>query len=210
MLEIKNLSLGIKNELPKYLIKNLSFKVKKGEILVIFGKSGLGKTTLLNLIAGIEQINVFSSGKIFFENQDITFKPIEDRGIGFVMQDRYLFPHFTVRENLLFAIPKNFSKKSDCVNEFLGKVSMKEIEKLYPYQLSGGQISRVACLRTLLSFPKAILLDEPFSSLDNKTRKTFKNFVLNEIKSRNIPCILVSHNKQDFEKKDKAILNLNL
>ena len=210
MLEIKNLSLGIKNELPKYLIKNLSFKVKKGEILVIFGKSGLGKTTLLNLIAGIEQINVFSSGKIFFENQDITFKPIEDRGIGFVMQDRYLFPHFTVRENLLFAIPKNFSKKKDFVNEFLDKVSMKEIEKLYPYQLSGGQISRVACLRTLLSFPKAILLDEPFSSLDNKTRKTFKNFVLNEIKSRNIPCILVSHNKQDFEKKDEVFLNLNL
>ena len=210
MLEIKNLSLGIKNELPKYLIKNLSFKVKKGEILVIFGKSGLGKTTLLNLIAGIEQINVFSSGKIFFENQDITFKPIEDRGIGFVMQDRYLFPHFTVRENLLFAIPKNFSKKNKFVNEFLDKVSMKEIEKLYPYQLSGGQISRVACLRTLLSFPKAILLDEPFSSLDNKTRKTFKNFVLNEIKSRNIPCVLVSHNKQDFEKKDEAILNLNL
>ena len=210
MLEIKNLSLGIKNELPKYLIKNLSFKVKKGEILVIFGKSGLGKTTLLNLIAGIEQINVFSSGKIFFENQDITFKPIEDRGIGFVMQDRYLFPHFTVRENLLFAIPKNFSKKNDFVNEFLDKVSMKEIEKLYPYQLSGGQISRVACLRTLLSFPKAILLDEPFSSLDNKTRKTFKNFVLNEIKSRNIPCILVSHNKQDFEKKDEVFLNLNL
>ena len=210
MLEIKNLSLGIKNELPKYLIKNLSFKVKKGEILVIFGKSGLGKTTLLNLIAGIEQINVFSSGKIFFENKDITFKPIEDRGIGFVMQDRYLFPHFTVRENLLFAIPKNFSKKNEFVNEFLDKVSMKEIEKLYPYQLSGGQISRVACLRTLLSFPKAILLDEPFSSLDNKTRKTFKNFVLNEIKSRNIPCVLVSHNKQDFEKKDEAILNLNL
>ena len=210
MLEIKNLSLGIKNELPRYLIKNLSFKVKKGEILVIFGKSGLGKTTLLNLIAGIEQINVFSSGKIFFENQDITFKPIEERGIGFVMQDRYLFPHFTVRENLLFAIPKNFSKKNKFVNEFLDKVSMKEIEKLYPYQLSGGQISRVACLRTLLSFPKAILLDEPFSSLDNKTRKTFKNFVLNEIKSRNIPCILVSHNKQDFEKKDEAILNLKL
>ena len=210
MLEIKNLSLGIKNELPKYLIKNLSFKVKNGEILVIFGKSGLGKTTLLNLIAGIEQINVFSSGKIFFENQDITFKPIEDRGIGFVMQDRYLFPHFTVRENLLFAIPKNFSKKSDFVNEFLDKGSIKEIEKLYPYQLSGGQISRVACLRTLLSFPKAILLDEPFSSLDNKTRKTFKHFVLNEIKSRNIPCILVSHNKQDFEKKDESILNLNL
>ena len=73
------------------------------------------------------------------------------------MQDRYLFPHFTVRENLLFAIPKNFSKKNDFVNEFLDKVSMKEIEKLYPYQLSGGQISRVACLRTLLSFPKAIL-----------------------------------------------------
>ena len=210
MLEIKNLSLGIKNELPKYLIKNLSFKVKKGEILVIFGKSGLGKTTLLNLIAGIEQINVFSSGKIFFENQDITFKPIEERGIGFVMQDRYLFPHFTVRENLLFAIPKNFSKKNKFVNEFLDKVSMKEIEKLYPYQLSGGQISRVACLRTLLSFPKAILLDEPFSSLDNKTRKAFKHFVLNEIKSRNIPCILVSHNKQDFKKKDEAILNLNL
>ena len=208
MLEIKNLSLGIKNERPKYLIKNLNFKVQKGEILVIFGKSGLGKTTLLNLIAGIEQINVFSSGKIFFENQDITFKPIEERGIGFVMQDRYLFPHFTVRENLLFALPKKILNKNQFINKFLDEVSMKELDKLYPYQLSGGQTSRIACLRALLSFPKAILLDEPFSSLDQKTKTKFRKFVFKEIKSRNIPCILVSHDRQDSEYNNESFLNL--
>ena len=130
MLEIKNLSLGFKNKPLKYLFKNLNFKVRKGEIFVIFGKSGLGKSTLLNLIAGIEQINIFWSGKIFFENEDVSFTPIEKRGIGFVMQDRYLFPHFTVRENLLFALPKKMLNKNQFINKFLDEVSMKELSKI--------------------------------------------------------------------------------
>ncbi len=208
MLEIKNLSLGFKNKPLKYLFKNLNFKVKKGEIFVIFGKSGLGKSTLLNLIAGIEQINIFWSGKILFENEDVSFAPIEKRGIGFVMQDRYLFPHFTVRENLLFALPKKVLNKNQFINKFLDEVSMKELDKLYPYQLSGGQTSRIACLRALLSFPKAILLDEPFSSLDQKTKTKFRKFVFKEIKSRNIPCILVSHDRQDSEYNNESFLNL--
>lgn len=208
MLEIKNLSLGFKNKPLKYLFKNLNFKVKKGEIFVIFGKSGLGKSTLLNLIAGIEQINIFWSGKILFENEDVSFAPIEKRGIGFVMQDRYLFPHFTVRENLLFALPKKVLNKNQFINKFLDEVSMKELDKLYPYQLSGGQTSRIACLRALLSFPKAILLDEPFSSLDQKTKTKFRQFVFKEIKSRNIPCILVSHDRQDSEYNNESFLNL--
>ena len=208
MLEIKNLSLGFKNKPLKYLFKNLNFKVKKGEIFVIFGKSGLGKSTLLNLIAGIEQINIFWSGKILFENEDVSFAPIEKRGIGFVMQDRYLFPHFTVRENLLFALPKKVLNKNQFINKFLDEVSMKELDKLYPYQLSGGQTSRIACLRALLSFPKAILLDEPFSSLDQNTKTKFRKFVFKEIKSRNIPCILVSHDRQDSEYNNESFLNL--
>ena len=208
MLEIKNLSLGFKNKPLKYLFKNLNFKVKKGEIFVIFGKSGLGKSTLLNLIAGIEQINIFWSGKILFENEDVSFAPIEKRGIGFVMQDRYLFPHFTVRENLLFALPKKVLNKNQFINKFLDEVSMKELDKLYPYKLSGGQTSRIACLRALLSFPKAILLDEPFSSLDQKTKTKFRKFVFKEIKSRNIPCILVSHDRQDSEHNNESFLNL--
>ena len=208
MLEIKNLSLGFKNKPLKYLFKNLNFKVRKGEIFVIFGKSGLGKSTLLNLIAGIEQINIFWSGKILFENEDVSFAPIEKRGIGFVMQDRYLFPHFTVRENLLFALPKKVLNKNQFINKFLDEVSMKELDKLYPYQLSGGQTSRIACLRALLSFPKAILLDEPFSSLDQNTKTKFRKFVFKEIKSRNIPCILVSHDRQDSEYNNESFLNL--
>ena len=208
MLEIKNLSLGFKNKPLKYLFKNLNFKVRKGEIFVIFGKSGLGKSTLLNLIAGIEQINIFWSGKILFENEDVSFVPIEKRGIGFVMQDRYLFPHFTVRENLLFALPKKVLNKNQFINKFLDEVSIKELDKLYPYQLSGGQTSRIACLRALLSFPKAILLDEPFSSLDQKTKTKFRKFVFKEIKSRNIPCILVSHDRQDCEYNNGSFLNL--
>ena len=208
MLEIKNLSLGFKNKPLKYLFKNLNFKVKKGEIFVIFGKSGLGKSTLLNLIAGIEQINIFWSGKILFENEDVSLTPIEKRGIGFVMQDRYLFPHFTVRENLLFALPKKMLNKNQFINKFLDEISMKELDKLYPYQLSGGQTSRIACLRALLSFPKAILLDEPFSSLDQKTKTKFRKFVFKEIKSRNIPCILVSHDRQDSEYNNESFLNL--
>ena len=100
MLQIKNLSFGFKEKNHDYLIKNLSFKVNNGEIKLIFGKSGLGKSTLLNIITGIEIENLFWSGEIFLDQQKINIIPLEKRKIGLLMQERFLFPHFRVKDNL--------------------------------------------------------------------------------------------------------------
>jgi len=208
MLKIKNLSYGYSKCQSKHLVKDLNFSVEKGKIQLVYGKSGLGKSTLLRLISGVGCEKIFWNGKIFFENKNISHYPIQNRKIGFVMQDRLLFPHFTVFDNLLFVMPKFLSDKKNIINYHLEKTSMENLSKLYPYQLSGGQTSRIACLRTLLSFPKAILLDEPFSSLDTKTKIYFKKFVVNEIKCRNIPCILVSHDNEDNKISDYIAINL--
>ena len=208
MLKIKNLSYGFSKCPNKYLVKNLNFSVENGEIQLVYGNSGLGKSTLLKLISGVGCGKIFWNGKIIFEKKDISHKPIETRKIGFLMQDRLLFPHFTVFENLLFVIPKLLPDKINIINETLEKTSMIDLAKLYPYQLSGGQATRIACLRTFLSFPKAILLDEPFESLDIKTKISFKKFVVREIKCRNIPCILISHDNIDYKISDKVAINL--
>tara|TARA_B100001175_G_C19239990_1_gene509552 strand:+ start:78 stop:719 length:642 start_codon:yes stop_codon:yes gene_type:complete len=201
MLQIKNLSFGFNEIKNNYLIKNLSFKVKNGEIKLIYGKSGLGKSTLLNLITGIKPSNLFWTGKIFLDNKDINYLPIEKRKIGLLMQERFLFPHFRVKENLMFAMPKHFSKidRNSIIKDALTKIKMNNFDNFFPHELSGGQITRIACLRTLLSFPKAILLDEPFSSLDPKTKNSFKKYFIDEVVSRNIPCLIVTHDKEDIE-----------
>ena len=173
MLKIKNLSYGYTKCPNKYLIKNLNFSVEEGKIQLIYGKSGLGKSTLLKLISGVDCDKIFWDGEIIFKKKNISHYPIENRKIGFVMQDRMLFPHFTVFDNLLFVIPKFLSDKKKIINDSLKETSMENLSKLYPYQLSGGQTTRIACLRTLLSFPKAILLDEPFASLDTRTKFIF-------------------------------------
>ena len=110
MLQIKNLSFSFKEKNKNYLIEDLNFKVNNGEIKLIYGKSGLGKSTLLNIITGIKIPNLFWTGKILLENQEIHNLPLEKRKIGLLMQERFLFPHFRVKENLMFAMPKHFSK----------------------------------------------------------------------------------------------------
>ena len=130
MLQIKSLSFGFKEKSKNYLIENLSFKVNNGEIKLIYGKSGLGKSTLLSIITGIKIPNLFWSGKILLENQNINNLSLEKRRIGLLMQERFLFPHFRVRENLMFAIPKHFSKKD---KNFLIKDSLTKIKMFDSY-----------------------------------------------------------------------------
>ena len=201
MLQIKNLSFGFKEKNHDYLIKNLSFKVNNGEIKLIFGKSGLGKSTLLNIITGIEIENLFWSGEIFLNQQKIDIIPLEKRKIGLLMQERFLFPHFRVKDNLMFAMPNRFSKieRNTIIDDTLKKIKMKKFENYFPHELSGGQITRIAFLRTMLSFPRAILLDEPFSSLDSKTKTNFKKYFVEEIRTRKIPCLIVTHDDEDLD-----------
>jgi len=193
MLEIKDITFSFDKKEKKPLIKNLSFKVKKGEILFISGKSGLGKSTLLDLISGFHDNNLIWTGKIYLNKLDITNTSIQNKRIGYMLQDYFLFPHFNVKNNLIFSLPKQTKNKKEQVMNYLKQINMVEFSNHYPSELSGGQKARIACLRAIISNPNALLLDEPFSSLDKKTMKSFQKFLFDFVKKLNIPCIIVSH-----------------
>ena len=193
MLEIKDITFSFDKKEKKPLIKNLSFKVKKGEILFISGKSGLGKSTLLDLISGFHDNNLIWTGKIYLNKHDITNSSIQNKKIGYMLQDYFLFPHFDVKNNLIFSLPKQTRNKKEQALDYLKQINMVEFSDHYPSELSGGQKARIACLRAIVSNPDALLLDEPFSSLDKKTMKSFQKFLFDYVKKLNIPCIIVSH-----------------
>ncbi len=193
MLEIKDITFSFDKKEKKPLIKNLSFKVKKGEILFISGKSGLGKSTLLDLISGFHDNNLIWTGKIYLNKIDITNASIQNKKIGYMLQDYFLFPHFNVKNNLIFSLPKQTRNKKEQALDYLKQINMVEFSDHYPSELSGGQKARIACLRAIVSNPDALLLDEPFSSLDKKTMKSFQKFLFDYVKKLNIPCIIVSH-----------------
>jgi putative thiamine transport system ATP-binding protein len=193
MLEVKDITFSFDKKEKKPLIKNLSFKVKKGEILFISGKSGLGKSTLLDLISGFHDNNLIWTGKIYLNKLDITNTSIQNKRIGYMLQDYFLFPHFNVKNNLIFSLPKQTKNKKEQVMNYLEQINMVEFSNHYPSELSGGQKARIACLRAIISNPNALLLDEPFSSLDKKTMKSFQKFLFNYVKKLNIPCVIVSH-----------------
>ena len=193
MLEVKDITFSFDKKEKKPLIKNLSFKVQKGEILFISGKSGLGKSTLLDLISGFHDNNLIWTGKIYLNKLDITNTSIQNKRIGYMLQDYFLFPHFNVKNNLIFSLPKQTRNKKEQVLNYLKQINMVEFSNHYPSELSGGQKARIACLRAVISNPNALLLDEPFSSLDKKTMKSFQKFLFDYIRKLNIPCVIVSH-----------------
>ena len=212
MLELKNITLKWVSPKENVLIKNFNCKIKRGNILCLYGVSGVGKSSLINVIAGIYENNLLFEGDIILNGKNINQVLPEKRKIGLLLQDGTLFPHLTVKQNLLFGMNKKFTneQKNILINENLLKSNMNGFEDRYPNTLSGGQKSRIACLRAILSDPDALLLDEPFSSLDPDQRNSFRLFVVNQVKEKNIPCILVTHDKHDEVISDYKPLNLNL
>ena len=211
MLELRNISLKWFSSKEKPFIKNLNIKVNNGKILTIFGSSGVGKSSLINVIAGVYESNLLFTGDIILNNKKTTNTLPEKRKIGLLLQDGVLFPHLSVEQNLIFGIKKILTNKEKylLINEHLIKANMEGFENRYPNTLSGGQKSRVACLRAILSEPDALLLDEPFSSIDPEQRNSFRLFVVNQIREKKIPCILVTHDESDKLISDYRPLDLN-
>ena len=148
---------------------------------------------MLDLISGFHDDNLIWTGKIYLNKHDITNASIQNKKIGYMLQDYFLFPHFNVKNNLIFSLPKQTRNKKEQALDYLKQINMVEFSDHYPSELSGGQKARIACLRAIVSNPDALLLDEPFSSLDKKTMKSFQKFLFNYVKKLNIPCIIVSH-----------------
>ena len=212
MLELKNITLKWISPVEKILIENLNIKIENSEILCVFGESGVGKSSLINVISGVHEENLNFEGEIRLNGKNLNNTPTEKRKIGLLLQDGTLFPHLTVEQNLLFGMNKSLkrSDKNNLIIEYLDKANMSGFQDRYPNSLSGGQKARIACLRAILSEPDALLLDEPFSSLDPAQRDSFRQFVVKQVKKANIPCLLVTHDEGDKVISDKTPLNLTL
>jgi putative thiamine transport system ATP-binding protein len=195
MLELHDLALQIRG---KDLIKAFSVAVKPGETVTIMGASGSGKSSLLSAIGGDLDEAFTCRGEIKLNGVAVRGLPPEQRGIARLFQDDLLFPHMTVAENLLFAIPKMPKpERENMMKAALARAGLQGFEKRWPHTLSGGQRSRVALMRALLSRPKAILLDEPFSKLDQNLRQSVRDYTFAHIADRGIPALLVTHDAGD-------------
>jgi len=185
------------------ILENYTFNVDKYEILLIKGKSGIGKSTILNLIAGFEKP---CSGEILLDGVNITNEKIEKRNIGYLFQEYALFPHLNVYQNISYGISHLNKKEIEKrVSELLDIVQMKGFEKRYPNDLSGGEKQRIALARSLANRPKLLLLDEPFSSLNEELKDKLRIDLRNILKSQKITAIIVSHDSDDKVIADRVI-----
>lgn len=201
-LEITNLHV----ELQKTeILKGVSLEIKTGEFVSLLGASGCGKSTLLKSIAGLLDVK---EGKISIDGTEISTLAPEKRGTVIVFQDLRLFPHMTVEQNIAFAmelkkIPKGEQQKR--IKELLDAVQLPGFEKRKMREMSGGQKQRVALARALAAEPKILLLDEPFSSLDENLREEMARLVKDLHKKMGLTAIMVTHDKAEAMKLSDRI-----
>ena len=177
---------GLTKSFEKNLFEMFDLSLEPGQIVAITGPSGCGKTTLLRCICGLESLD---DGKIELHNKDITNMLPENRGIGLIFQKPVLYPHLNVARNL-----KLGDKLAD-ISAALEEVGLTGFENRGVDTLSGGEGQRVALARALLAKPSVLLLDEPFSSLDEELSERLASDVRDLLKKRGCPAILVTHNK---------------
>jgi len=188
-------------------VDNLSVTMESGKMIALLGPSGCGKTTILNMLSGILPA---TSGKIFFDDQDVTALPPEKRNIGLVFQNYALYPHMTVLENICFPLEiKKVPKKQRIAKakELAELVRISEYLNRKPAELSGGQQQRVAIARALAKEPQLLLLDEPLSNLDAKLRVEMREEILRIQRASNITTVFVTHDQEEASSiADEVIL----
>lgn len=189
---------------PKFNI-NIDCEIPKNQFVCIYGQSGCGKTTLLNIMAGFLKADngyMIQGNKIYFDNK--IFLPPQKRNIGFVFQDYALFPNMNVLQNLIFA--NNDKRFAFELLEFFEIIDLK-YDKIQ--NLSGGQKQRVALARALMKKPEILLLDEPLSALDSKVKIKLQNYLQNIQKKLNITTIMVSHDLSEVYKLSNIVCGMN-
>jgi len=186
---LKSLNFSYENE---EVLKDINFNFQSGVLNIVSGESGVGKTSLLNLIAGLERP---SSGSIVLDNitqaDSNHFIEPEKRNIGFVFQDFALFPHMSIESNITFAGESD----NKFFNKLVRRMSLADHLKKYPHEISGGQQQRVSIARALFSKPKILLVDEPISNQDKENKNEIIKIISEFIKNQNIICIIVSHDE---------------
>jgi len=179
------------------VLENISFDVAEGEALVLLGASGSGKTTILRIIAGLEQPY---TGHVILHGRDVTELPARERGVGVIFQSYALFPKMTVEKNIGYGLKIRKRRRKEIretVNELLSLVQLEEHRKKFPSQLSGGQQQRVAIARTLAYKPEVLLFDEPFGALDTQTRVHLRREIRALLRKVNVPAIFITHDQEE-------------
>ncbi len=192
------------------VLEDIHFNVAEGEILVLLGASGSGKTTILRVITGLEQPY---TGRVVLHGKDVTDLPPRERGIGVIFQSYALFPKMTVEKNIGYGLKIRRRPRKEIretVNQLIRLVQLEEHRKKYPSQLSGGQQQRVAIARTLAYKPQVLLFDEPFGALDAQTRVKLRREIRALLKKVNVPAIFITHDQEEaLELADRiAVINV--
>ena len=191
------------------VLEDISFDVSEGESLVLLGASGSGKTTILRIIAGLEQPD---SGYVILHGQDVTDLPARERGVGVIFQSYALFPRMTVERNIAYGLKirrRPRKERRETVDNLIKLVQLEQHRKKYPWQLSGGQQQRVAIARTLAYKPQVLLFDEPFGALDAQTRVHLRREIRGLLRQVKVPAIFITHDQEEaLELGDRiAVLN---
>jgi putative thiamine transport system ATP-binding protein len=192
---------GVRIAMPgRVLVDAFDLAIAEGECVTLMGPSGCGKSTLLAFVAGTIGPWFDARGRVAIGTDDVTDWPPERRRIGILFQDDLLFPHLSVGGNLAFALHERVRDRDERrarVADALAEADLKAFADRDPATLSGGQRARVALMRTLLSEPRALLLDEPFNKLDAQLRDDVRRFVFDHALERAIPILLVTHDEAD-------------
>jgi len=189
---------NFEKELPEFTVR-AGFMVEEKSTVVLWGESGSGKTTILSCIAGLaspERGEISIDGDSVFSSSRMVDLPPQRRGIGFVFQHYALFPHLSAIENVAFALPQ--SRKAEA-RDYLERFGIGRLADRRPATLSGGERQRLALARALATEPRVLLLDEPFSALDRRTKEEMYREFLKLREELTMSVILVSHDRREAE-----------
>jgi len=194
VLELVDLS---KDWESRVLLRGVSLRVAPGETVAVLGPSGSGKSTLLKIVAGLEPLD---AGRVLFDGQDITSMAPERRRFALMFQDFALFPHLDVQDNVAFGLVEQGVRKFDARAQacaMLERFGLQAFARARVTRLSGGEQQRVALARALITQPRVLLLDEPFSALDAELRLQLRQEFRQRITEFNIATVLVTHDEAE-------------
>lgn len=199
------LSVDIEKQLELFKL-DLKFHIDK-EVLAIQGASGSGKTTILNIIAGLvkaDRAEISNGDTILESTKKNIYLPSRKRNLGYMFQNYGLFPHLSVEKNIKFAM-----KDRELYEDLLDVLGLRDLLKRYPSDISGGEKQRVALLRTLVTKPKVLLMDEPFSALDAELKEKLYPSFSELIKSLNIPVLIITHDNDEANFLADSIIHID-
>lgn len=195
-----------KQQGESFQIRDVCFSVEAGECVVVLGESGCGKTTLLKMIAGLV---VPQEGRVHVGDHDVTHVRPEQRGIGMVFQQPWLFPHLTVWENIAFPLRMQRigrSERRERAHKELAAVGLEALAQRMPHAVSGGQQQRIALARAFVARPRVLLLDEPFGALDPPVRQDMRSLLQQFRERYRIPIVFVTHDREEAYQLGERIL----